>query len=546
MCGGTVAGKVARLRARSVSVGTAAGVFDPEAEVETARRAIARVQRDLVGLSELAGGVAADILIAQAAMASDPVLGENIDDLIRSGIPAAQAVNKALAAFEAELNAAGGRIAERSTDLEDIGKRIISIVLGSPLSALPDLDEPYVLVAKDLSPADTAVLDPTMVLAIVTEGGTPTSHMAIIARSLLVPTVVACPDAGELPEGISVIVDGASGAVTVDPTPDEVKAMVAGSKSGRSVHRVASGPGLLADGNRIQLLANVAGVEDIEKVKEADCEGIGLFRTEFLFFGRNEPPGVEEQAAIYRRLFESFGGRKVIIRTLDAGADKPVPFADLGHESNPALGVRGYRMVRRHPELLDTQLKAIARAATDLEADVWVMAPMISTPGEANDFAVRAKEVGLAVTGVMIEVPAAAVRAKSLLSYVDFASIGTNDLSQYAFAADREAASLAEMLDPWQPGLLELIKIAGEAGRVAGKEIGVCGESASDPQLAVVLVGLGISSLSMSPSSLGGVRAELALRSHEECVRAAEIALAEEDPLGARNAVQNFLVRTHG
>jgi len=228
------------------------------------------------------------------------------------------------------------------------------------------------------------------------------------------------------------------------------------------------------------------------------------------------------------------GGRKVVVRTLDAGADKPLAFASQQAEPNPALGIRGLRLDGLLPALLDTQLEALARAAKDTGADVWVMAPMVSTPAEAAAFADRVHGHGLPIAGVMIEVPAAALCAAQILEQADFVSIGTNDLSQYTFAADRQAGPLAPLLDPWQPALLQLIALTAAAGRTAGKPVSVCGEAASDPLLAVVLAGLGVTSLSMAPPSLAEVRAALAGQTLARCEAAAAAALTAADPAAAR------------
>jgi phosphotransferase system enzyme I (PtsI) len=265
-------------------------------------------------------------------------------------------------------------------------------------------------------------------------------------------------------------------------------------------------------------------------------EGVGLLRTELLFLGRHDAPSLEEQRDAYARVFRALPGRRVVLRTLDAGADKPLPFLSLSGEPNPALGIRGLRTARTRPEVLDTQLTAVAEAAAQADADVWVMAPMVSTAQEAADFAARARAHGLPRVGAMIEVPAAALRAGQILDHVDFLSIGTNDLGQYAMAADRQCGDLADLLDPWQPALLDLIALCARAGKAAGKPVGVCGEAACDPNLARVLVGLGISSLSMSRAAVARVGAQLSRHTLDGCSRFAEAALAASDPAAARAA----------
>jgi len=280
----------------------------------------------------------------------------------------------------------------------------------------------------------------------------------------------------------------------------------------------------------------VGGPADVAAAIAAEAEGIGLLRTEFLFLDRHDEPSGEEQRATYAEMLAGMGGRKVVVRTLDAGADKPLAFASQEAEPNPALGIRGLRLDGLLPALLDTQLEALALAAKDTGADVWVMAPMVSIPAEAAAFADRVHGHGLPVAGVMIEVPAAALCAAQIIDQADFVSIGTNDLSQYTFAADRQAGALAPLLDPWQPALLRLIAMTANAGRAAAKPVGVCGEAASDPLLAVVLAGLGVTSLSMASPSLAEVRAALAGRTLAECEAAAAAALAAATPAAARAA----------
>ncbi|WP_308425754.1 putative PEP-binding protein, partial [Sphaerisporangium melleum] len=293
-----------------------------------------------------------------------------------------------------------------------------------------------------------------------------------------------------------------------------------------------------ADGHPVALLLNIGSARDLRAgAGPAEAEGVGLFRTEFLFLGRRDAPSFEEQVAAYTAVLAAMPGRRVVLRTLDAGSDKPLPFLRLPAEANPALGVRGVRTGRLRPDVLDTQLDAIAAAAGESGAEAWVMAPMVGTAREAAAFARRARDRGLRRVGVMVEVPAAALHARRLLAEVDFLSIGTNDLGQYAFAADRQHGELADLLDPWQPALLHLIAMCARAGQEAGKPVGVCGEAAADPLLATVLAGLGIGGLSMAAASLPGVRAELARRTLAECQENARLALAAEGPGEARAIV---------
>jgi phosphotransferase system enzyme I (PtsI) len=399
-----------------------------------------------------------------------------------------------------------------------------------------------VLVADDLAPADTVGLDPATVLALVTERGSPTSHTAILARSLGLPAVVGLPGAAGLADGTLVRVDGAAGTVEVGVDPG-----LAGPAAVELPDY--AGPGRTADGHAVQLLLNIGSAADLvtggggaaaglRDAGIAAAEGVGLFRTEFLFLDRHDMPAADEQRAAYEAAFRAAGARrKVVLRTLDAGADKPLPFLGLRPEPNPALGVRGLRAARVRPEVLTAQLEAVAAAARATGAEVWVMAPMVSTAAEAASFADAVRAAGLPTAGVMVEVPAAALHADRLLAAVDFLSIGTNDLGQYAMAADRQSSELAELLDPWQPALLSLVAACGEAGRRAGKPVGVCGEAAADPLLAPVLVGLGITSLSMSARAVPLVGAALARVTRPDCEALARLALDAPTPAAARAAV---------
>ena len=504
-------------------------------------RALATVAGDLKQRAERVSGDATKVLQAQALMAEDPAIADLVRGRIEAGETGPHAVNFAFSEFRAMLAAAGPYMSERVADLDDIRNRVVAQLLELPMPGIPQPGHPYVLVAADLAPADTATLDPARVLAIVTEQGGPTSHTAILAKSLGLPAVVACAGASELADDEPVLVDGGQGLVLLRPDEGVVAEALASFERERDALKRTTGPGHTADGVAVELLVNIGSARDLTAAATADAEGVGLFRTEFLFLDRAEAPSQEEQRAAYALVFEAFAGRKVVVRTLDAGADKPLPFVTMPNEPNPALGVRGLRTARRLPELLDGQLAAIASAATGTNAHVWVMAPMVSVPAEARDFAEQARQHGLPVAGVMVEVPAAALRAGRLLIDCDFASLGTNDLAQYTFAADRMAGELADLLDPWQPGLLELVRLTADAGAALGKPVGVCGEAASDPVLALVLVGLGVTSLSMAPLSVPAVRAALVKQTLEDCRRLARAALDADDGVTARAAVRALL-----
>ncbi len=399
----------------------------------------------------------------------------------------------------------------RATDLRSVGREVLARLLGVPLPRT-SLAAPGILVADDLEPADAAALDPATCMGIATARGGPTAHAAVLARALAIPAVVGLGETiTELPEGATVILDGDRGIVRTSPTPEElaaVEAARAAASARREVARArAAGPATTRDGETIHVVANVGSPADVPAAVEAGADGVGLFRTEFLFLDRDELPGEDDQEAVYREVAESFAGRPIVIRTLDVGGDKPLPALPQPHEENPFLGVRGLRLGLAHPEVLDAQLRAIVRAAAD--HPIRIMVPMVTTLEEvrlARAALARALEAtGVEVRpafGVMIEVPAAALAARTLAREVDFFSIGTNDLAQYTLAADRGNDRLASIADPLHPAVLRLIATTAEAGRAAGIETAVCGEMGGDPMLTPLLLGLGVRELSMSAPTI--------------------------------------------
>ena len=509
----------------------------PEEETQRLAEASKAVAAGLKERAALATGDAQAVLKATALMASDRSLIKSATKLVAGGTCAESAIWEAADAVATQLTALGGYMAERAGDVLDVRARIVAELRGVPAPGIPDSDEPFILAAVDLAPADTATLDPAKVLALVTSDGGPQSHTAIIARSLGLPAIVAAPETTELADGDYVFVDGIDGQVITDPT--EAEEHLASTYANREVLPDFSGTGELADGYRVPLLSNVGSGEDAQLAAEAGAEGVGLLRTEFCFLGKEKEPTHEEQVAAYGAVFAAFPGKKVVVRTLDAGADKPLPFLTDSSEPNPALGVRGYRTDLTSPGVLERQLKAIAQATSEHEADVWVMAPMISTPTEAQDFAEMAKAAGLATAGTMIEVPSAAVLAGQILQRCDFVSIGTNDLTQYTMAADRQLGTLAELNDPWQPAVLHMVAATTAGARSAdGKPVGVCGEAAADPALAVVLVGLGVTTLSMNKRALAPVSAVLRTVDLAKAQRLAKLALDAPSAELARSAVR--------
>jgi phosphotransferase system enzyme I (PtsI) len=500
------------------------------AEAARIRPAADVVAQRLTDRAATVEGDAKAVLETTAAMAADPSLLSQAEKLVTDdSLPAARAVYQAASGFITMLQAAGGYMAERARDVQDVRDRLVAELLGLAAPGVPNLASPSVLVARDLAPADTAGLDPTKVLALVTEEGGPTSHTAILARSLGIPAVVACR--GVLAsDAAALAVDGDTGVVQV--SDGTVRA------AGSAGKPVWNGVGILRDGHRVKVLGNVGSPADAAAAAAAGAEGVGLFRTEFCFLSATEEPSVDEQRKAYAAVLAPFAGKPVVVRTLDAGADKPLAFLEPEPEPNPALGVRGVRVAFDRPEIIDRQLEAIAAAAADTGADVSVMAPMVATAAEAAWFVARARAAGIARAGVMIEIPAAAMTAREIAAVVDFVSLGTNDLAQYLFAADRQVGAVAALNDPWQPALLRLIALVGEVGTATGTPVGVCGEAAADPLLACVLTGLGVTSLSMNHTALAGVGAKLASTSLDVCQLAARGALASADPASAKIAAR--------
>ena len=502
--------------------------------------AVQAVSGRLADRAARASGSAAEVLTATAGLARDTGLRSAVAGRL-GGSSLLAALSDSVDQFAELFTQMGGLMAERVTDLRDLERRFTAELAGEPEPGVPTPEVPSVLVAEDLAPADTAGLDAALVLALVTERGGPTSHTAIIARQLGIPCVVAVRGALDLRPGTSVLVDGVSGHVEVEPDAATARDRVEDAARRRTLLEGWAGPARTSDGTRVKVLANVADEASAAQAAQGPVEGSGLFRTELCFLNRKDEPSIEEQAQLYAGVLRSFGpDRTVVVRTLDAGSDKPLAFATLAGEENPALGVRGLRLSFGNPGLLDRQLDAIAQAAELSGTEPWVMAPMVATVDEAREFGEQVRRRGLKA-GVMVEVPSAALMAHRLLEHVDFLSIGTNDLTQYTMAADRMASDLAHLTDPWQPAVLQLVAITAEAGRAAGKPVGVCGEAAADPMLATALVGMGVTSLSMAVAAVRAVGAQLAGVSMDVCEHAAEAALAASDPTAARDAVRALL-----
>jgi len=461
---------------------------------------------------------------------------------IDAGKSAAFAWKSATSAAAQALRETGNpRMLERIADLEDVCAQVVGALQGER-SARPELPEGAILIAEDLLPSELLSLDRTRLAGIATERGGATSHMAIIAASFGVPTLVAMgPQLSRVQDGSRVLLDSTAGKLVI--APDET---IAERALARAQPQQAAGEAATADGHRITLLANLGGIKDVEPALAAGAEGCGLLRTEFLFLDRAEAPSREEQVRTYQAIADALGGRPLTIRTLDIGGDKPVPFIRFPDEENPALGARGVRTRLIEPELIDEQLRAIAEVESDA---LKVMVPMIVSAAELRGVRERMTELSGGKQfklGAMVETPAAALTAETLAQEADFLSIGSNDLAQYALAMDRTNPLLAPSIDALHPAVLRLIAMTAEAGSRAGTPVSLCGGLASDPVGALVLVGLGVRELSGVPAALPLVRGALAQVTIEACRDMAQRALELESAAQVRALAAELLNSSQG
>ena len=525
-------------------------VDDREAAIKLLREAIDTVAQTLEEQATKSSGELADVLEAQAMMARDPELADSAERAIKSdGTNAARAITdagegyaEALAASESEYMAA------RATDIRDVCSRIARRCLGGPETDIQAMDSPAIVVATELPPADVASLDKELVKGIATQEGSRSSHTAIVARALGIPAVVAVSGLIDAVKGNPVVaLDGDEGTVHVDPdahTRERTEKRTAARTEYRAqlLERVREGPSATRDGRVIEMAGNVGSVVELRSALEAGAEGVGLLRTELLYIDRDEPPDEDEQVALLEEMTGLLGDRRLVVRTFDFGADKPVPFLDLEAGPNPALGVRGIRLAREHPELLATQLRSITRAAQS--GKLAVMAPMVAGVAEAKWFVEQVGHAGGidagVEVGVMVEVPSAVLVAEKLAERLDFLSIGTNDLTQYLHAADRQQGALSYLQDPFSPALLRAVEEICSAARDKAW-VGVCGEAAGDPAWALVAVGLGVTELSMGADALLEVRVAVGEHSFEQCRSLADEVLAAGEAEEARRIAEGLV-----
>lgn len=503
-------------------------VCEVEAEIEKYRLTLRKAEqqlRDLIAeVTQKIGTKNAEIFEAHIMILQDQVFTDKVETLIKEHLVTAdnaveQAVSEIVAVFE-KLDDEYMRA--RAADIRDVGLRLLTDLLNIPPQTLQGLREGVILVAKDLTPSDTAQMDKDKILGIATEMGGRTSHTAIMARSLEIPAVVGLQNITEMITGedITVIIDGNEGIVELDPDEKTLEVYQDKNrkyrKEAEELKKMRHLPGQTKDGCYVELSANIGTPQDVTKALAYGAEGIGLYRTEFLYMDRTEMPDEEEQFAAYKQVAEKMAGKPVIIRTLDIGGDKKLPYLPLNEEMNPFLGVRAIRLCLIQQEMFKTQLRAILRASR--YGKIKIMYPMIATLEElqeANQILGQVKEEldeqkveydqDIEV-GIMVEIPSTAINAGIFAQEVDFFSIGSNDLIQYTMAADRLNENLAYLYDPYNPAILQLIKNVIDESHQAGKWTGMCGELAGEPRAALILLGMGLDEFSMSAGSIPKVK----------------------------------------
>ncbi|NLV15267.1 phosphoenolpyruvate--protein phosphotransferase [Haloarcula argentinensis] len=504
---------------RDISLPDPDGVeVDPETEVQRFADAVdtarAELESEREATAERVGEDEAAVFDAHIQFLEDPTIEDAVETMITDGIPAPNAVDAAFSEHIEQFEGMDGRMAERADDLRDVRDRLLRLLTDGERVDLDDLPDGSIVLAERLTPSDTAQLDPERVAGFATVTGGRTSHAAIFARSLALPAVVGVGDALESVEGeTEVVVDGDSGEVLL--SPDDTERAAAVSDSGAAVVDESVET---IDGRHIEVAANVGQPAELEPAAQRGADGVGLYRTEFLFLDRETPPSEDEQYEAIREALDTFPDERVVVRTLDIGGDKRIPYLDLPEEENPFLGERGIRRsLDPDSDLFATQLRALLRAAADGAGDLAIMFPLVATVEEL-DAALDALDTAAAdvechdadavdiEVGVMIETPSAAFMADELAARVDFLSIGTNDLTQYVMAADRENERVGDLHDPTHPGVLRAIHQTVTAAHAEDAWVGMCGEMAGDPDLTELLVGLGLDELSMSAVTIPEVK----------------------------------------
>ncbi|MDE0122236.1 MAG: phosphoenolpyruvate--protein phosphotransferase [bacterium] len=527
-------------------------VESPDQEVESLTRAETVVRERLEGLQRThgEGSEEAEVIGAHLLLLEDPEFTGEIRSLIEGESLCAEAATVRVTEESAGMLEAleDEYLAARAADVRDVGTQLLRAVLGLPLDTWDDLSAPSVLVASDFFPSETATIPPGMALGLCTEEGSPTSHIAVFARGMGLPAVVGV-DLPPLEPGTMLAFDGETGTVYIDPSPEVVDRLRGVQEEQRRSREGAAErahePAVTLDGVRIEVAANIGAEEDAVRAVELGAEGVGLFRTEFLFLDRTRPISEEEQYEAYRTVLQTFGDQLVVVRTLDVGGDKQVPGIEIGEELNPFLGLRGIRLTLARPEMMQAQLRALLRAGS--AGRLAIMAPMVAGRAELLAFRAALEEAerslaadGLSFStdyqvGIMIEVPSAALVASRLAPHIDFFSIGTNDLTQYTLAVDRTNREVADLADAFDPGVLRLIAETAMAGEAHDAWVGVCGAMAGDPLAVPVLIGLGVTELSVAIPAVPAIKDKVRSLSLEECRRVAARCLEAADAQEARD-----------
>lgn len=549
---GLAVGQVVQLRHEDIEVAE----FAPDKHLER-RKLNTAIDRALLDLSALQGRLEkeadpenAAIFAAHAEILQDPDLLDIASSAIEKGNSAPFAWRGAYQTYAERLSRLKNEIlAGRANDVRDVGQRVLEELTGHRREK-PELPENTILIAEDLTPTDTATLDRSRVVGFATTSGGASSHVAIIARSLDIPAVAGIEGrALGIAEGTRVVLDGGRGSLQLNLTDDQIDAIVErqrriAAKRVRDLER-AGEPAITSDGHQVQVVANIGNLADAQQAMTVGAEGVGLLRSEFVFLGRQSAPSEDEQAELYADIAGALRpGQPLVIRTLDVGGDKPLPYLPIPAEENPFLGIRGVRVGFDRPEVLRTQCRAIIRAA-DAGAELYVMFPMIATIDDWRfarqiwDAEVAALGSGGDVkVGIMMEVPSVGVMANQFAAEaVAFFSVGTNDLTSYTLAMDRGHPKLAAQVDPCNPAVLQLIGQAGQALHAAGKWLGVCGSIASDPQAVPILLGLGVDELSCSIPAIPAVKAAVRSYSLDQCRQLAAKAVACSTPAEVRALV---------
>ncbi|RJE90384.1 phosphoenolpyruvate--protein phosphotransferase [Paenibacillus sp. 1011MAR3C5] len=533
-------------------------ITDADAEIERLQAALRETRAELEKLRDSVktklGEEKAEIFEGHLMILEDPDLIDAVMEAIQNeSVNAEYAVHTASSSFIEVLKQMDDEyLRERAADVRDVSGKLIGRLSGVTQTDLSQLTEPCIIIANDLAPSDTAKLDMGVVKGFITEIGSRTSHSAIMARSLGIPAIVGVGAlSDDIQTGALALLDATNGTVTIEPSEEQHRDFI-GKKEQYDQQQAelakwVNRPSLSSDGHRVELAANIGKLEDVQKALDNGAEAIGLFRTEFLYMGRNSLPTEDEQFASYKYVLEKMNGKPVVIRTLDIGGDKELPYMELPKEANPFLGQRALRLCLERPELFRTQLRALLRASS--YGNLKIMFPMIAVLSELRDAKALLEEErtkllaeGIAVSdtieiGMMVEIPAAAVSADLFAKEVDFFSIGTNDLIQYTMAADRMNETVSYLYQPCNPSVLRLVRIVVEAARKEGKWVGMCGEMAGDEAAIPLLLGLGLHEFSMSASSILSARAQIGELSYERWSQLAEQALT----MATQDEIQDFV-----